>query len=180
MIKIGFNPTDLKRIEDKLKKLRNVDNQGHKVYQYRMDILENYKTAVVSLMGTVSASGGMVSINFLDKSQVTYWEALADSTIALKKAKGGWKLEIWEASGETKRSVKVRRREGFSGIDKSTDPEAFRKAISVEFGGNVLDHGTAWAERGLFTIANNVFIQNKDLIVKAIGKLIVEDIGWGT
>lgn len=180
MISIGFNSADLKRIEDKLKKLQRVDNQGHKVYQYRMDILENYKNAIVSLMGTVSASGGLVSINFLDKTQMTYWESLADSTLALKKAKGGWKLEIWEASGETKRAVKVRRREGFVGIDRATDSEAFRKAISVEFGGNILEYGAAWAERGLFTIANNIFIQNKDLIVKAIGKLIVEDIGWGT
>lgn len=179
-MKLKINETDLKRIEGKLNKLKDFGKQGTKVYQYRLDLLENYKTAVTSLMGTVNASGGVVSINFMDKSQMAYWEGLADSTIALKKAKAGWRLEIWEASGETKRAVRVRRREGFAGIDKATDPEAFRKALNTEFGGTTVLDGPVWSERGLFTIANNIFKENKDLIVKAISKLIREDIRWGS
>ena len=180
MFKISFDSKDLKRIEGKLNKLKDFGKQGTKVYQYRLDLLENYKTAIVSLMGTVNANGGLVSINFLDKAQSTYWEGLSDSTIELKKAKAGWKLEIWEASGETKRAVKVRSMEGFVGIDGTTDPNAFKKALNVEFGGTTILDGPVWAERGLFTIANNIFIQNKDLIVKTIAELLKEDIGWGS
>lgn len=179
-MKLKINETDLKRIEGKLNKLKDFGKQGTKVYQYRLDLLNAYKKSIVSLMGTVSPNGGMVSVNFMDKSQETYWEALSDVTIAVKKAEGST-LQIWEATGETKDAVRVDLPSGFVGINKNGNEEAFRKALNVEFGGySILTSDKLYSKRALFTLANNIFKENKDLIVKAISKLIREDIRWGS
>lgn len=183
MFSIKLNEKDIAKIKNKLNKtIAASQRKGSPVYNYRLDILNDYKETIVSAMGSVDgeSGGSPTSKSFIGKDLNVTWAPLSSLTLSTKEIKG-WSLSIWEASGETKEAVKVY--ETFAGIDGSKDQWAFEKALMTEYGGAVHEGGPSdYNKRALFTIANSIFNENKEAIKKAIAQKVVETArqqGWG-
>lgn len=126
MIRFKVRGEDIQRITRKLRALgpsvrRNMAQGLQAAGQVYVDL-------VIQEMGT-HVSGGPFG-----------WKPLSDVWLSEKVAQGLVE-EIWEATGLTKSAVKVHRVEVqgnriavFAGIDGSTDPEAFKRALRTEFG----------------------------------------------
>lgn len=189
MFKIGFNPTDLKRIEDKLKKLKDVTTNVNSglLGNYKVSILLQYQSAIIRAMGSVqvvdygntssfgSGFRGNVLIDFSPLGvRQAHWKNLSPGTIDHKRALG-YRMTIWEASGASKNAVKLHKKDSFVGIDKNTDSEAWLHAWRTETGA-----GGQFEKRALFTLANEIFLSNKQRIVEDIRNIILKHVGWGT
>jgi len=178
VFKLSLNQADLKRIQGKLDKLKQVNTPTSKVYQYKLKVLTDYAQAIQSVMGEVHHEGGSMNSDLvMGKSFQVSWEALSDATVELKRAKG-WELEIWEATGTTKSAVRVAG--DFAGIDGTTHKAAYDHALTAEFGDFNVVGTQRSTKRALFTVANDLIMRNKELILKEIGKRVVSDMEWGT
>lgn len=176
-VKLKVNMQDLGRIKGKLDKtVRDCEsNPNSSFMRYKLTILSEYQKAIVSVMGVVPESGGgALSREVLGESFQVRWKGLADVTLKLKTYYG-YRLEIWEASGETKKAVKING--NFVGIDGSTDPGAYAKAIEVEFGNE-----GEYESRALFTVANALVLRHmpeiKARLKRGFIRTAVEN-GWG-
>lgn len=177
MIGLKLNQADVNRIKQKINNIKNVDAPGHLVFKYRMNFLNAYADAIQSVMGEVHYTGGSETSDLiLGKSFKVNWEGLSPTTVEIKR-EHGWELEIWEASGDTKRAVKVQG--NFAGISASTGKLEYEKALKAEFGDFNAFTQNRQPKRALFTLANELVLANKHIILAEIKKLIKVDIGWG-
>jgi len=182
LFSIKLKAPDVAKIKSKLAKtVEASQRKGSALYNYRLDILNEYKETIVSAMGEVwGADGGSPNADpFLGKNINVDWAPLSDRTIGLKRQQS-WSLYIWEATGETKSSVEVDGDLGFAGIRKK---DALEKALLVEFGGALSENDTPeWNKRALFTLATQIFRDNREQIKRTIKQKVVETAhqqGWG-
>lgn len=207
MITAGVNQSDLNRITDKLNKLKMVltepNNPANPIYNYKFSVLMVYQDAIIRAMGSViaidytdgkgpSGSGSYTknpnesfSHNFHGDITIslsglgmrhTLWRNLKPYTV-MKKRKMGWRMTIWEASGDTEKAVLIHKGE-FAGIDGSTHSEELRKARNTEYGD--INNQHEWPKRALFTVANDIVMSQKEEIEKRIKNIILTYISWGS
>lgn len=197
MLSMGINQTDFDRVIGKLKKLQFVthelSNPENPIYRYKITLLLIYKDAVTRAMGSVDVvdygrgnasfahnfhGNAVIDLKGLGTRQV-HWKNLAAGTIDYKRALG-YRMKIWEASGDAKRAVRIHSEDGFVGITRE-DGEAYDHAIKTEFGGATTEDGkSTYAKRGLFTIANEIVKSQKEEISKRIMKIILSYVRWGS
>lgn len=175
-VKLKVNQQDIARATAKLQKtVADCSNQTSSFAKYKFTILDEYRKAIVSVMGVVPESGGgALSREVLGESFQVRWHGLSEWTLRLK-THYGYRLEIWEASGETKRAVKVTG--NFAGIDGDTDPGAYAKAMEVEFGNE-----GEYEARALFTVANAMILKHMPEIKARLKRGFIRtavDNGWG-
>lgn len=133
-VDIRVEKAGIQRIQDKIMKLRT----GLETYAPKAlkEVGEQYYEIVISRMGE-SRGGEMV---FAD----VYWKELSSMWLKEKREQG-WVEEIWEATGEIKRNVRVfdavKTANGWSvfvGL-KDVSPDVLTKAIHNEFGATLED-----------------------------------------
>ena len=179
-----LNQNDLNRIKKKLEATVNAaQKEGSALYRYRFNILDEYRKSIVSVMGVVDgdSGGSATSSRVLAKSFSVNWDSLSNMTLNVKR-KLGYKLTIWEASGETKRSVSVKG--NFAGIDSKDNLDAFYKALETEFGGAHSEGEIPdYSKRALFTIANQLVLDNLEQIKIRLASGFIKtakENGWGS
>lgn len=187
MFELRVKKSDLNRITQRLEKIaRELQNEKSPVLSYQVHLLDEYKNVVAAAMGSVKGSGGSVFLDFELGTARSWWAGLAPFTMAYKAYKNGTStaaLTIWEDTGETKQAVG--RYGDFAGIDGSRNPEEYKRAINTEYGdtlGDLVGFGGGWPKRALFTIANKIFVDNKDEIVEEVRRRVnktIENSGWG-
>lgn len=190
-MQIGFNTGDLTRITKKIERLkRNVEvRNSSPVFNVVLQYVNEYKQAVqVAMESVYGEDGGSPKLTYLGMSGNTHWEALSDYTMQIKKEKG-LSLYIWTATGGTKSAVQVKIDQSaqtkafFAGIDRASNPEAFRRAVDSEFGG--VGQGLSgsvqqnWPSRPLFTIINQIFIDHHAKITEAVHRALMDGVNWG-
>lgn len=195
MISVNFNEAQTKRILDKLKKIaENAAGPYSKLY-FRVEIiLQSYKDAVLSAMGTVNAGTyrdpltGIGSMNFDGENVSFYWEPLSPRTIGYKQGRkltNGAEVTFWYATGSAKKGVKVYQKlskyhqKAFAGIDGTKDREAFEHAIRAEYGGPS-ETGKYIPPRALFTLLNEVFKKHRQRIIDGLRKDLMDGVNWGS
>lgn len=184
-ISIKFNSADVKRITGKLNKLKENCStaEGSKLTRLVLTLADEYGKAIVSVMGVVDEEGGSAtSTPFLGHTFQVTWLGLSELTKRVKR-KEGLTLEIWKATGKTAKAVKVKEFHKqykelnvFIGIDSSTNPEEYEKAINNEFGGY---NGIRDNSRALFTLANRAFLDIREDIIREIKNVIFDGVNWG-
>lgn len=204
MIKASINATDLRRITDRLNKLKfvvsDLKNPNNPVSRFKFSIMVVYKNAIVRAMGSVQVidyhregeknpssdsfargfhSNVVIDLHGLGTRQ-TSWKNLHPLTIDYKR-KAKMRMRIWEASGESKSAVRIHSEDSFVGIDDS-DPEALKHALAVEYGHGTTPDGKTrdWEKRALFTVANDVIMSQKNELLDRIRKIILTYISWGS
>lgn len=182
---LKLNKSNLANIEKKLNALeKELTAEGGIVFKYMLTVANGYREAVVSGMGKTEV-GTLTLKSFLGTSQQVSWKPLAPVTTK-KKAREGWKLEIWMATGQTADAVKVFSKSDMRSITVAAgiDPGSFEyeKAIQAEFGGISSPGGKEYEGRALFTLLNIVFKSNSEKIKKAILRAVkeaIQNVGWG-
>lgn len=172
MFKASLNKEDLTRIRGKLNKLTRLNDPSSLVYKYRLKILNEYVEVIADLMGRVSADGGFVTCYFLGDTASADWKELSDATKAIKQS-NNWKMEIWEASGATRKALlnSINISKGtFAGVQRSGggDDDPYTHAKTAEE-----------LNRPLFSLVSGIFADNKARIEHEILNLIRYEIGWG-
>lgn len=189
---LKFNSADVKRITGKINKLKANCNtaKGSPIAQFVITLADQYGKAIQSVMGVVDETGGSAtSSSFLGTNFQVGWIGLSERTIKLKRA-NGLTLEIWKATGQTQKAVKTktfnipyRELSVFSGIDRSTDEEAYTRAMNNEYGWYT-DPKTGAAvdgnKRALFTLANEAFKSQSGTILAEIRKIVMGGVNWGS
>ena len=188
VVSLTANKADLDRIAKKLTAFsKELKAPRGLLFTYRLYLLNEYKEAIAGAMGSVNAvDGGMAQINFMKPISV-FWKPLTPFTLKDKSIRnGGTKrsLTIWEDSGDTKKAVRVFENEGFAGISRAANPIEYERALSVEYGNFIWQESKQikGAARALFTIANESFNQNRDVIVEQVLLRIraaKEKVNWG-
>lgn len=187
----NFDSNDLKRITSKIRKIE--DNlRGGSLLAVMQAVAEDYKVVVTSKMGTINARNPASPIfTYEGKSITSRWAALGPATIAKKEKKGltsGGMVSFWYATGAALSAVGATRLMGFksgdvegyfAGISKAADPEAFKHALRTEFGGDG-PGDPKWPARGLFLLANNVFLANKEKIFEKLHRALMQGVNWGS
>jgi hypothetical protein len=163
---------------------KELTNPKGTVYKFLLTIANGYKEAVISGMGQTD-TGILTLKSFLDTPVSVNWKPLSPSTLKLK-AKAGWSLKIWKATGETENAVCVIDMpfgpfvDIFAGIDGTLFPEAYAKALRTEFGMDIAamsDPGEKpLAKRALFTLLNAVLAEKADKVYEGVNKAIAEAI----
>lgn len=191
MITMGFNKDDLARISSKIKKIQDNARNGS-LQAVIQAVSEDYKIVVTAKMGTINARNSADPVfKYGDVSATTHWAELGPNTIRRKENKG-WTsagmVSFWYATGDAKSLTDAVRLEGFrapqvvsyfAGIRKGIDREVFNHALRTEFG--ALGPGSPeFPARGLFSIANEVFIRNKDRIMDKVRKALLNGVNWGS
>lgn len=187
MFKLKVNQNQLNAIQKKLNSVVNkisANTKSTALYKYRLEILNQYRETIVSAMGEVRGEeGGSVGLEMLGDFQSVHWEPLTERTLNEKRIASA-SLYIWEATGDTKRAVRIQSDNGFAGIDGRLNPDELEKALQVEFGGAFSENEKPeWYKRALFTIANQLFRQNREQIKREIARKVVETArqeGWGS
>jgi hypothetical protein len=186
-----FNSDDLKRIIAKFRKIEDNLRNG-KLLAVMQAVAEDYKVVVTAKMGTINARNPASPIfTYEGKSVTTRWAELSPGTIA-RKEKKGWKssgmVSFWYATGAAKGATDAMRLMGFksddvegyfAGISKASSKEAFEHALRTEFGGDG-PGSSQWPARGLFTIANAVFLANKQKIFDKLHRALLHGVNWGS
>lgn len=129
-MKLTVNQSDLSRIMQKLQGFNAKINAYQ--FRWRIELLNEYKQKVSSMMGTISGRGGYPTIEITGTTipNTDHWNALQPSTI-LAKTKAAytqdnmhdvyskWAVQttIWEHTGRTKRSFEVK--DNWVGINSS-------------------------------------------------------------
>lgn len=191
-MKLKFNSNDFQRIKSKLEKLN--DNLNSVKFQWRIDLLNEYKEKVSSMMGSVSGRGGYPNIEIKGITNTKHWNALQPATILSKTGAAynsdnmhnvysEWavKTTIWENTGRTKNSFAIE--DNWVGVNSSY-------AWKVEEGdpNNTYEGNEAPIKpRPLFSLANYIIEivvhractdPNNDL-GNRIRKELKDYIGWG-
>ena len=193
---IKFKQSDLDRITQKIKKLESNVMDTKKLYYVIEHYAKAYRNGVIKAIGTVEATTDMegggtaypvITFEDLSASPPGGWAPLSPRTIN-KKIKEGGRVTFWYQTGEVfgavGHSVQVgsyysdRVAKVFAGIDKASDPEAYRHALMTEFGG-VNEDGNRVPARALFTIANELFKSKREEIEKAVKAAILDGVNWG-
>lgn len=196
MLSMGLNQNDLNRITEKLKKLQFVthelSNPNNPIFKYKVTVLIVYKNAIIRTMGSVDVvdyggkngfahnyhGNAVIDLQGLGTKQVR-WKNLSAATIDYKRAMG-YRMKIWEASGDAKRAVRIHSEDGFVGITKEAG-EAYDHAVKTEFGGATTEDGKSdYSRRGLFTIANEIVKSQKAAIAQRIKEIILTYVSWGS
>ena len=192
---IDINSADLQRIRGKLAKIQNnIMDRDSFVLKYMIKLTNEYCETVASGMGTVdpgeSAIGGeyiteTLNSPFLGDKVTVRWLELSPRTVRMKEALHyDLRTTIWMASGQTRGAVrpqvKVFKHTAslFGGIDKSLNPEAYKRALAVETGAG---EESTWEARALFARVNEIFVQHHAEIVAGIQAALRDTIkqsGW--
>ena len=187
MLSAKFNKKNYEDIIKKLNKLKFVtselSNPKNPINEYRYSLLLQYQGAVVRVMGAVEADVDAADIGNAKQFNVNIelqgigskgvsWRNLSAYTIDLKKELK-WSLKLWEATGMSKRAVRLDKRTGFVGID---EPEALAHALRAEYG--VVQNNVP--SRALFTIANSIMLENLPKIRDRIREIILTYVSWGS
>jgi hypothetical protein len=195
-------PTEgINRIRSKLMKtMQEIEKPSSAVYKYKIVLLNEYKQAVASAMGSVSARGGNAVLSFQGDTKAVYWKNLSPRTLARKAIRlglispsglSGYKeakaaayanfkneFRIWVDTGDTRGSVDVYETDGFAGIRGNA--ETMKRAYQTEFG--IGSTGKPMPARGLFTIINAEFVRAKLKIMEHVKADVVAtaiQCGWG-
>lgn len=189
-ITLKLNSKQLDNIKKKLNKLENeLTSEDGPVFKYMLTIGNGYSEAVLSGMGKTT-TGILTLKSFLGSTQSVNWKPLSPITRG-RKAKNGWRLEIWMATGDTARAVKVFSKSERNSISVSagipSGSAEYEKALRVEFASDEgyvsIPGGRRYDGRALFTLLNTVFASNSKVIGKAIMKAVREaivKINWGS
>jgi hypothetical protein len=194
-MKLTLNQADLDRIKGKLNKLnfvtKELSNPSNPLYEYRFSIMLSYQNAVTRAMGSVQVvdyesptksygsgyhSDVVISLQGLG-SEHTSWKNLAPATVSIKRELG-YRMKIWEASGDAKRGVRIHVENGFVGLEPA-DGEAYLHAYAAEHGVGTWS-STTWEKRSLFLVANHVVMQQKEKILARIKQIILTYVSWGS
>lgn len=181
-----LNKSDLSRILNRANAIeRALTSSDGPVYSYVLTVSNGYVQAVLSGMGTTS-TGVLTLKNFLGEAKSVSWEPLSEVT-KRRKIANNWKLEIWMATGETAKAVKVVEEKGNAGftiragIDSGS--KEYEKAVQAEFGGFSNPGDKPYNGRALFTLLNIVFKENVAKVeaglMVAVRKAIKQS-QWGT
>lgn len=166
---LKINSTDLRRI---YKKARRADSGLRLGVEQTLTWMgEDYKAEVRRHFGKYSQdSNAMITFDLDIGNAFTVWEELSPGTIAEKEEMGKAPY-MWTATWETYESVICEVSSDsnglrmFAGIDGTESPEAFDKAMAVEFGMFGSNQGP---QRHLFTLLNDIYATNKDKVLKQL------------
>jgi hypothetical protein len=136
---------------------------------------EDYKAEARRHFGEYAQdSNAMITFDLDIGTAFTVWEELSPGTIAEKEEMGKAPY-MWTATWETYEAVICEISSDstglgmFAGIDGSENPEAFDKAMAVEFG---MFNGNQGPQRHLFTLLNDIYAANKDKVLAQLYEYI--------
>lgn len=160
-MKVTVDQGSISRLISRIEGLSGKVN-GYK-FQWRIDLLNEYKVKVAAMMGSVSGRGGYPNIEIQGITETKHWNALQPATLFRKLGrpydpadmKGLYdnyatETTIWEDTGTTKRSFTVTN--SFAGVFSSYA----RKVEEGDPANIYMGSPAPLVPRPLFSLANHV------------------------